>query len=161
MIDLTRRDTMRNIAQRPSRTTLHAFSTSCFTIFTTVQVNGEAMVLTKCQDGFSIDRRYATVVSDEAVLISPSQQQPPSLLEVYNSLDDPTPGHLAHASPAVQAALLDILEEDAPEGMSSRLYGFQKVGQTRSACTPLLMWSGSLACGSWLPESSLRKCCLT
>ena len=54
-------------------------------------------------------------------------QNPMSLLEVYNSLDDPSIGRLSGVSPEAQAMLLDILREDAPEGMYSRLYEFQKV----------------------------------
>lgn len=53
-------------------------------------------------------------------------EQPASLLEVYNGLDDPDPATILSASSEVNAMLRDILTEDAPEGMSSRLYDFQK-----------------------------------
>jgi hypothetical protein len=46
---------------------------------------------------------------------------------VYNKLEDPKPQNLEGLTPAAQDALDDILREDAPEGMSSRLFEFQKV----------------------------------
>ena len=60
---------------------------------------------------------------------------PPSLLEVYNRLDDPLPVQLEGLTPKIEARLEDILEEDAPEGMSSRLYEFQKVCHSLTATT--------------------------
>jgi hypothetical protein len=49
-------------------------------------------------------------------------------MDVYNKLDDPTPKPLQGLRPDAAVILDDILQEDAPEGMYSRLYDFQKVG---------------------------------
>ena len=54
---------------------------------------------------------------------------------MYNKLEDPKPQVLEGISEEAQIVLDDILTEDAPEGMSSRLYDFQKVRVNHDTCS--------------------------